>query len=134
MDLNDMTAEERQKSLSQLVEQSDDRAAEVIGGALHNSHWPACGELAEALAQIGGDSAAAQLLRALKARRHHVRSAAVKALATLGGPEVPEAIRSLAKDPSYEVRQDVAEALERLGSAGRSRTRPGPTTVEPRAE
>jgi len=107
-----MIAEERHQSLAQLVAQGDDRAAEVIGAALRDSHWPACAEFAEALAQIGGEAAKAQLLRALRARRHHVRSAAVKALAILGGNGVREAIHLLADDPSYEVRQDVAEVLK----------------------
>ncbi len=87
----------------------------MIGAALRDSHWPACDELAEALSRIGGEAAKAQLLRALKARRHHVLSAAVKALATLGGNDVPKVIHALANDPSYEVRQDVEEALEGLG-------------------
>lgn len=111
MDLNGMTAEERQESLAQLVAQGDAGAAEAIGAALHDSYWPACNEFATALAHIGGEAAKSQLLQALKAPRHHVRSAAVRALATLGGPDAREAIRALTNDPSYEVRQDVAEAL-----------------------
>jgi len=107
-----MTGEQRQQCLIQLVARADDRAAEVIGDALRDSHWPACDQLATALAQIGGEAAKAQLLRALRARRHHVRSAAVKALAILGGNGVREAIHLLADDPSYEVRQDVAEVLK----------------------
>ena len=106
-----MTAEERQEALAQLVAQGDHRAAEVIGAALRDSHWPACVEFAAALARISGEAAKAQLLLALKARRHHVRSAAVKALATLDGDNVRDAIQALTNDPSYEVRQDVVEAL-----------------------
>jgi HEAT repeat protein len=114
LDLNGMTAEERQKSLAQLVAQGDDRATQLIGAALRDSHWPVCDEFAGALAQIGGEAAKAQLLLALKARRHHVRSAATRVLATWGGDNVREAIQALANDPSYEVRQDVAQALARL--------------------
>ncbi len=112
-----MTAEQRRQSLAQLVTQADERAAEAIGAALRDSHWPACDELAEALARIGGEAANAQLLRALKARRHHVRSAAVKALAILGGDDVPKALQALANDPSYEVRQDMAEVRVLLGAS-----------------
>ena len=116
-----MTAEQRRQSLAQSVARGDDRTAEVIGAALRDSHWPACDELAAALAQIGGEAARTQLLQALKARRHHVRSAAVKALATLGGDDVREAIQALANDPSYEVRQDVAEVLVLLGASSSER-------------
>ncbi len=118
-----MTAEERRQSLARLVAQDDDHAAEVIGAALRDSHWPACDELAAALAQTGTEAAKVQLLSALKARRHHVRSAAVKALATLGGDDVREAVLALVGDPSYEVRQDVEEALRQLGEQGQRHAR-----------
>jgi len=114
MGLNEIAAEERQYALEQLVAQGDERAVEVIGTALWDSHWPACDAFAVALAQIGGVAARAQLARALKARRHHIRSAAVRALATLSGPGAREAIQALADDPSYVVRQDVGAALHCL--------------------
>ncbi len=114
MDLNSATAEERRKALDRLVVEGDDRAVGTIRAALSDSHWPLCDEFAAALVRIGGDAARMQLLQALTIRRHHVRSAAVKALAATGGTGVREAIQALVDDPSYEVRQDVTEALERL--------------------
>jgi hypothetical protein len=115
VNLNEMTAEERHQALEQLVARADGRAAALIGTALWESHWPVCEDLAAALARISGDTAKLALVRALKARRHHVRSAAIRALAAIGGCDARDAIRALHDDPSYEVRQDVAEVLEHLG-------------------
>jgi len=102
---------EGRSTLDSLIRQGDDAAAEIIGAALHQSNWPVCNDLADALTRVGRATAREALVRALKARRHHVRSAAMKALARLGGAGVRAVIAALANDPSYEVRQDVAEAL-----------------------
>jgi HEAT repeat protein len=109
-------AAERRRVLGELVNSGDSSAAEALTTTLLKSNWPVCDELAEALAQIGGDEAKTGLIRALKGRRHHIRSAAVKALALLGGTGVREEIARLKDDPAYEVRQDVAEALRQLGA------------------
>lgn len=114
MDLNSMSPQERQSALQRLCAEGDDQAVHHIGAALLASHWPTCEDLSEALARIGSRAARAALMKALKARRHHTRSAAVKALSQLGGADARAAIRELENDKSYEVRQDVAEALRRL--------------------
>ena len=115
VDPNSLSPDDRGEALNQLVATADENAVAVLGRALLDSHWPVCDEMADALARIGTSPAKAALLEALKARRHHIRSAAVKALATIGGEDVRKAIQALANDPSYEVRQDVAAALGRLG-------------------
>jgi len=122
-DLNSLSAQERGEAVNHLVAAADEDAVAVLGRALLDSHWPLCDELAEALARIGTRPAKAALLKALKARRHHIRSAAVKALATIGGPAASTAIQSLANDSSYEVRQDVAEALQRFQPKAQHRER-----------
>jgi HEAT repeat protein len=108
-------AGERSQVMATLVTQGDQQAIAALADALLKSHWPACDQLADALAQIGTDEARRGLMGALKGRRHHIRSAAVKALARVGGESVRCAVAALAEDPAYEVRQDVAEALRQIG-------------------
>jgi len=112
--LNSPDASERSRARERLLQHGPEEAVAAMATALRDSNWPVCNELAEAIAGIGGDGARTALISALKARRHHTRSAAVRALVRLGGRDVREAIERLASDPSYEVRQDVAEALRRL--------------------
>ena len=114
--LRSSDAGERKQVMASLVTQGDQQAIAALADALLKSHWPACNQLADALAQIGTDEAGQGLMRALKGRRHHIRSAAVKALARLGGKSVRDAVAALADDPAYEVRQDVAEALRQIGA------------------
>ena len=111
-------AAQRRQAIAGLAAQGDQQAASVLTDALLHSHWPVCDELADALAQMCTDAARQGLMRALRGRRHHIRSAAVKALARLGGAGLREVIAALANDPSYEVRQDVAEAIQRLDRQG----------------
>ena len=108
----------RARAMQELQKEPVDTVARVLGEALLDSNWPVCSELADGLAALGTGCSRDALLKALKARRHHIRSAAVKALSRLGDPSLKEPIAELADDPSYEVRQDVAEALGRLGQAG----------------
>jgi len=112
------SSREGRSALASLIRRGDNAAAELIGIALLRSNWPACDRLADALVQTGTDEARTALIQALKGRRHHIRSAAVKALVRIGGPGVREAIERRANDPSYEVRQDVAEALRQLDAKG----------------
>lgn len=104
----------RKSALDRSVRDADRAGADAVGRALAQSEWPVCDELAAALARMGTPLARAALFAALKARRHHVRSAAIRALCEIGGPCVSERIAELGNDPAYEVRQDVAEALSRL--------------------
>ena len=110
-------APERDVAMAPLVAQGDQAAVTALSDALLRSHWPVSDELADALVRIGTDAARQGLLRALKGRRHHIRSAAVKALVRLGGDGVGAAIAALANDPSYEVRQDVQAALAAFDSS-----------------
>ena len=114
--LNALPPGERRSAIASLVAEPGPGVVTLLSGALGQSNWPVCNELADALAEIGGDAAHAALAEALTARRHHVRSAAVKALVRVGGVGVRDAIERLADDPSYEVGQDVQEALRRLSS------------------
>lgn len=94
----------------------DEEGAAALTEALLESHWPACDQLAGTLAQIGTEEARQGLMRALKGRRHHIRSAALKALAALGAEYAKQAVAVLADDPAYEVQQDVAEVSRQIGA------------------
>jgi HEAT repeat protein len=88
--------------------------AKPLGERLLLSHWPQCNVLAEELAKIGGHEAKAGLLKALGAKRHHIRTAAIKALVTLGDHEAVQAFEDLLDDPSYETRMQAKEAIKAL--------------------
>jgi len=114
--LMETDVDRRRQFLRELARDASEDVMRTLGQALIQSHWPVCDEIADALAEIGGDGARDSLLAALKGRRHHVRSAAIKALARLRGAGIREAIEELRSDPSYEVRQDVSAALQELGA------------------
>jgi HEAT repeat protein len=97
--------------IEELVRDGGPAAVDLLGRELSASNWPLCNELADALVRIGTRAAQQALCLALKARRHHVRSAAIRGLSQMGGPEAAERIAELANDRAYEVRQNVAEAL-----------------------
>ena len=48
--------------------------------ALINSNWPKCIDLANELLSIGTPDAKEALIEGLKVKRHHVRTASIKAL------------------------------------------------------
>jgi len=105
---------ERERALLTLTERADASAVDLIGRSLLVSSWPVCDQLAQALASIGGESATKALVQALRGRRHHIRSAAIKALMKVGGEAARDEIAKLANDPSFAVRQDAAQALCKL--------------------
>jgi len=65
------------KEITEFVRHGGCDAVQKLTDALLNSNWPDCIRFATALSQIGNDDAVAGLLRALKGRRHHIRSAAI---------------------------------------------------------
>ena len=115
---NTLPSGERRRVLASLVKEQGQAAVAALSSVLRESNWPVCDEIADVLVTIGGDNARGALKSAMKARRHHIRSAAVKALVRLGGTDIREAIVELKNDPSFEVRQDVAEAIRALDQRG----------------
>ena len=97
------------------MESFSEMPLERLGDLLLRSQWPGCKEIAQAIAQRGGEQAKLALLRALRAKRHHVRTAAVEALASMGDPAVIPDLLPLLKDRAYETRTAAAKAIEALG-------------------
>ena len=81
---------------------------------LMNSHWPKCNSLAQMLADHETDEARDALVVALGAKRHHVRTAVIRALVQLGDPAVIDSIRPLVNDPAYETRVEAKNAVGSL--------------------
>jgi HEAT repeat protein len=95
---------------------NEEYTQELIDSLL-TSHWPACDTIANSLAEIGTPNAVVGLLKGLRCRRHHVRSASLKALARFKDDAVIKAIEALRNDPAFEVRQDAAEALKKMNES-----------------
>lgn len=82
---------------------------------LLNSHWPKCNALAEEIASYNNEEAKNALIEALnKAKRHHIRTAAIKALVGFKDMSVIEYIEPLLNDPAYEPRMEAKKALKIL--------------------
>lgn len=84
-----------------------------LEGKLLKSHWPKCNAFAEELAAIGTDEAKKALVSALKAKRHHIRTASIKALTSFGD-SVAEIIEPFLGDPAYETRMETKKAIKNL--------------------
>jgi HEAT repeat protein len=80
-------------------------------------------ELVEALAQIGGGSAASALARELTSDRPQVRAAAARALAVIRYEPASGRLEALRSDYYGQVRRAAVEALAKLPT-GDSRPRP----------
>lgn len=70
---------------------------------LLDSHWPKCNEFAEEILKYNNDEAKEALIEALsQGKRHHVRTAAIKALAVFNDKSIVKHIEPLLNDPAYE--------------------------------
>ena len=82
---------------------------------LINSHWPECERIVQSILEFGCDQSKPALLRGLEARRHHVRTAAIKGLGKFqDDPTVLAAIRQCLDDPAYETRVTAKKLLESI--------------------
>lgn len=81
---------------------------------LLKSHWPKCNEIAEKLYEIGTDEAKIALIEGLKGKRHHIRTAAIKALVKFQDASLAEVIRPFVHDASYETRMQAIESMKEL--------------------
>jgi HEAT repeat protein len=82
---------------------------------LLDSHWPRCNDLAEELMRFNNDEAKEALIEALShGKRHHVRTASIKALTGFGDKTVAVFIEPLLDDPAYETRMEAKKSLKIL--------------------
>ncbi len=97
-----------------IVARADDGVVEALGQALSEAHWPQCNALAMALARVGGTGARSALTKALQAKRHHVRTAAIHALVRMSDPQVVPDLERRLSDTAYETRMAAKEGILRL--------------------
>lgn len=81
---------------------------------LLSSHWPKCNQIAEQLYSIGTEEAKNALINGLKGKRHHIRTASMRALAKFQDASLAEYIRPLLNDPSYEARVQAKDSIKQL--------------------
>ena len=82
--------------------------------ALLNSHWPRCNELANELLNIGTIEAKEALIEGLKAKRHHARTASIKALVGFNDESIADVLEKYLSDPAYETRIETKKAINAL--------------------
>ncbi len=82
--------------------------------ALLNSQWPKCIELANELLGIGTAEAKEALIEGLKAKRHHVRTASIKALVGFNDESVAVLLGKYLSDSAYETRIEAKKAIKTL--------------------
>ena len=87
---------------------------ETLKKSLMQSHWPKCDTLTQQLTEIGTEEAKLVLIEALKAKRHHIRTAAIKGLVSFEDNNIVEIIRPLLGDPSYETRMEAKKGIKTL--------------------
>lgn len=79
---------------------------------LLKSQWPKCEALASEIASINTDEAKNVLIEALKAKRHHIRTAAIKSLMNFNDSSLPTTIKPLLNDPAYETRMEAKNFIK----------------------
>lgn len=86
----------------------------ILRDSLLKSYWPKCNEFAEHLYKVGTEEAKQALIDCLKAKRHHIRTASIKALAKFQDASLVDNIRPLLRDPAYETRVQAVETIKEL--------------------
>ena len=81
---------------------------------LLKSNWPKCDGIAGELYIIGTEEARLALIDGLRGKRHHIRTASIKALAKFQDISFVEYIRPLLTDASYETRMQAIESIKEL--------------------
>lgn len=79
-----------------------------------NSHWPKCNKLAEEIYELQSEEAKQALVQALKAKRHHIRTAAIQNLVKFSDPSLAKHIEACLSDSAYETRTEAQKALDQL--------------------
>ena len=86
----------------------------ILKESLIKSQWPKCNVLADELLSIGTEEAKNALVDALKAKRHHIRTASIKALAGFKDKSVVKIIENHLSDSAYETRIEAKNAIKLL--------------------
>lgn len=82
---------------------------------LLNSHWPKCNQIADEIASYNNQDAKDALIEALNnGKRHHIRTAAIKALVNFNNADVVEQIKKCLNDPAYETRMEAKNVLKKM--------------------
>lgn len=90
----------------------DDNLIRTLKESLLNSHWPNCNQIASEIATHKNQYAKYALLEALNCgKRHHIRTASIKALINFNEIDVVEQIEKSLNDPAYETRMEAKNAL-----------------------
>ena len=97
------------------VKMSEGKSIQVLTNELLNSHWPKCNKLAEEiLNSFDPEDAKIALIKALRAKRHHIRTAAIHELSKLNDTSIIDIIKKHLDDPAYETREEAKKALKLL--------------------
>lgn len=100
--------------IDRLVQTADESVVEQLERELFKSRWPRCGALASALRHIGTDRARSALIACLKAKRHHVRTAAIEALTGFEDPGLADLLEPFLDDPAFETRFEAKKVITAL--------------------
>jgi hypothetical protein len=80
---------------------------------LLNSHWPKCNQIADDIASYNNQDAKNALIEVISSgKRHHIRTAAIKALVNFNEVDVVEQIKKCLNDPAYETRMEAKNVLK----------------------
>lgn len=97
-----------------LAGQADDALVSRLRDELVDAHWPRCDALAEVLARIESPAAVAALTESLRAKRHHIRTAAIRGLVATGDASVAPTLERMLADSAYETRMAAKEGIRAL--------------------
>lgn len=81
---------------------------------LLKSQWPKCNALASDIASVNTDEAKNALIEALKAKRHHIRTAAIKNLLSFNDTSLVSTIEPYLNDSAYETRMEAKQVIRQL--------------------
>ena len=81
---------------------------------LMKSQCPKCEALASEIASVNTDEAKKVLIEALKAKRHHIRTAAIKNLVSFNDISLVSTIEPLLNDSAYETRMEAKQVIRQL--------------------
>lgn len=81
---------------------------------LMKSHWPKCDVFAKEIASYDNETARNILVQALKANRHHIRTAAIRNLLKFKDHNLLDIIMPLLNDPAYETRMEAKNFIKEI--------------------
>lgn len=97
-----------------IIQMTETANLNLLKEQLLKSHWPKCDALASEISAINTDEAKNVLIEALKAKRHHIRTAAIKNLATFNDISLIPNIEPLLNDSAYETRMEAKKVIKQI--------------------